>query len=894
MKKQVPQNKKEKQGKKDWIDTNPIKEEYLRWLFVIISTIACFSIIGWVITKIYNPDIAAIIAATEKVALGVGGIHPEPHESLLYKIGLLFIPFMLLGFYWLSKKDFLAKYFKQPKSVNVLTIVISVALLLGIYLMFSAANPNYVGANAVGANEHDSIAKTNFEFYFLNLFIDSQFYVYLFIFFPLILTAFFLIFRQQNFDKQKLIHKIFSISTWIIFGLLMLIIISISCFEFPYTWQNKLDFDAIYYSVTQVYAGNGMLIDGLTNTYGLYPSLLNPIFKVIGLSIYKFTLVMTICIVLSYFFQAFFINKYLKNKFLFLLGVLLMLFMSYFDNKLHAAFDPFFSVAAIRSLTFSALLFGSVFYIKRKSNALFYTISIIQAVLTLWNPEIGLVSFVAWIALLIYVHFYTEAGKINYKGILKRVAISIVLLILTYIAYIFIIKIIYGQYPDILGLFNVAYAFASLSVYLIPMTLIHPWLLFVLINIIGLLYSIVQLYNKNITSKSSAIFLLSILAAGLFSYYSGRSHNWTLLSFSAITIMLLTLLVDELWIQVQQSKLLAFKIIFSISIFILAIGLVETVGDNTKLTQLVKNTKKDKSIQLEEELRIKENQKFIVNNTRKGETIFLLTSIKYQVLLLDANKNRSGAHPGFFEMTLKSQVAEYAKTIRDSSFKMFIEPGYFYYPQYAPLCASMASSYQFASTSNTICLLKKRPLKPAYKSIILETNSSDSKVAHEVFQDNKEGLAKRADWALGKNPVKLGKVFTAEVVFEPATQIYNYPAIMGNQKDSAGFGIIYSNQPNLYYFSIAGQNVPITVAPAKMYYIAAVVNEKNLKIFVNGNQVAFYTMPKDYIESGMPLYIGNLENLRYYLGYIGEASITKQEVSAEEISKRWMSLQSFN
>jgi hypothetical protein len=99
----------------------------------------------------------------------------------------------------------------------------------------------------------------------------------------------------------------------------MINVYRIFSFDFPYTWENKYDFNPIYYTIGQVYAGSPMLVDGFTSTYGLYAHFLAPICRIIGLNVSNLTAVMSLLIVLTFALTLVAMLRMVKSKLLIML-----------------------------------------------------------------------------------------------------------------------------------------------------------------------------------------------------------------------------------------------------------------------------------------------------------------------------------------------------------------------------------------------------------------------------------------------------------------------------------------------------------------------------------------------------------------------------------------------
>src|SRR5439155_6107733 len=119
--------------------------------------------------------------------------------------------------------------------------------------------------------------------------------LYAFLLFPLI--AFFFLSPSKIFgDNRAELEKWMRRGVLVLSAVLILAIMRMTAFVFPYTTENSWDLNAVYYSVIQVFRGHALLINDFTNTYGLYPHFLVPILKLTGLSVAAFTAIMSVLI----------------------------------------------------------------------------------------------------------------------------------------------------------------------------------------------------------------------------------------------------------------------------------------------------------------------------------------------------------------------------------------------------------------------------------------------------------------------------------------------------------------------------------------------------------------------------------------------------------------------
>lgn len=856
--------------------TEIVKGEYLRWIFVLVSTIASYLILAWVITQIYTPDIELISKQTAEIVFHTS-VNPEPVETLLYQLGLLFIPCCILLYDWIGKKINFAAIGANRFLFSTVTILASVAFVGWIWVGFMMDNPFH----SAPENERDLVAVTHAGFYFKGLFLHNYFWLCLFVIYPLVLILFFRLCDKLKWDDSEKTQNIISVITWGLLALFLLfIIIPLNSFGFPYTWQNKYEFNTIFYSQAQVYGGGAMLLDGLYNNYGLYPHFLHPLFCVTGLDVRLFSTVMAVLLALCFVFQAFFLHAFLRHKLFFFFGCAAILFMPYLNMKLLVAFTASFNTWPVRYLTFSTLLFVSSFYIKTGKTWIYYLVSVLLSMLILWNPEMGIVSFLSWIALLCYMNFYTHTAtglKVSGLRLVKHIVIPLAILAGVCLLYGLLILLSYGAFPDFMLLFNVMAGFGSLGVGALPMPLIHPWNFVALMYVLGLIYSITKLMNKTITPTSGAVFLLSILGSGLFMYYVGRSHHWPLTGICCPALMLLAILCNELWLIVKKHQLISLRILFAIAFFLLTFSAVEIVADLSRIVALT-NDEQDRISQLDTEKMIKTNQSFITKHVTPGQKVLMFTGCETEALYLAAAQIRSAANPNFTEMLYHKERSRYEHIVRDSTFMAFLEPaGAFssYTASYTGnIYAALAATYQIDDTNGSMFLLTKRKKELGYQPVL--HSNSPQQVFYELFSDDTTGVNKRIDYSFGKNPLALGSHFSVDIVFDAAPQPFPHATLMSNQADqNNGFSILCADSyRNIYYFVLGSTAFLMEVLPDQRNHIRVFVNHSNVDIVVNGTTTNQYLTPNVYVESPAYLRIGN-STMHYYFGAIREIAIQK-------------------
>jgi hypothetical protein len=857
------------------------KLEFVKWFLVLLLAIITYLIIAELIVYFYNPDISKAIEYAKKVSVNFSSqsFFPKPKERVLFLSSVFIFTTTIFYFYYVLNKLFKIFSVKTIQLLFYPSLIISIALIILIsYLGLIASNPF---ANNI-QNAQDFVAKSNMDFYFISTFIYNYFYLYLFILFPIILFNF----LYDNKFSQNTLQHINKIKEILIYGFCILIIIIvflISSFQFPYTYENKYDFNAVYYSIAQVYYGLPMLVDNFTNTYGLYPHFVVPILKLFGLSVLSFSTLMAFLIFLCFLFIFIFLRKIIESKLLILFGFTSILYNYYFYPHIITNFDAGFAGIPIRFILPCSLFLFSLLYLQNRSKLLYFISFIIFPFGILWNPEYGMVSLISLVIFYSFLELENQNLKILFRKIFIHIVFALSGLIITFLTYAVFIKIFYGKFPDLFKLFSTIKVFSLIGFNMLPMPpTFHPWMILALTFIIGLLNSIYHIINKNITSRSAIIFLLTITGIQTFSYYEGRSHNWTLIVIYPMAFLLLTIFADDLLKIIKKHKI--FILPFALILFILSFSSFQTIYDYKKITDLVYE-RENKDQDKDENDRIIENGNFIKNLTIEKERILIFSATHYQGLYHSLSKTTSAINPGFTDLFFKSDYERVLSfLIKNEITKIFFEPEAFRFSD-TRIPLILSTLYNITETNGKVLFLTKKKENTS-EDFILKQDKND--IFHEQPDKN---LSNRLSVSKGeKGKITLGKQFSIEVIFKPFKihkSLYsNWATILCNAKDNNGLILQQRDTLNSQYiFAIPNQGIICPVIPNKWNYLSFEVNYNTIKAYMNGQLLDIQKINSTYQESDEPLFIGNYENLAgFFFGNIKEIKISKSPIDEKEIN----------
>ncbi|GHT02175.1 hypothetical protein AGMMS49525_05250 [Bacteroidia bacterium] len=850
-------------------------------IVVLLASILAYIGIVCVINSCYHPDIEALKELGKSFTFDY--LNPEPVESLLFQVGVLSIPLLMLGFFFLATRTKLKNvnaegYFNQL-SIGLLLLICAI-----LYFGYAAPNPPY----------DNSGLDTNFQFYFSH----SVLYNQLPVLFLVAAVAFGLMLVMKQFEKQLVESKTAKIT-----GIVLISIYACVCFtaiwkmypfDFPHSLVIQWNLAPVYYPVTQAYAGTPNLIDGLSSNYGSFAWFLNPIFQIFGLSVRNFTTVMTVLVILTFSLILVAMFNTVKSKVLVLISwasILYLCRLSWFLGS--DEIDPVFAMFPIRQIIPAVAICLASFYVYNKSKLLYFVTHIVLAFSIIWNPEFGIVCFVAWIAVLCYLEFDKTDWKKIATACAKHIVLAIAALALALAIFFLSVYAKTGQFPDILLQFYSMMFFGKFGYLALPMTLIHPWNFVLLIYAIGLVYALYALFDrKYLTPKSAFILLLSVIGVGTFSYFQGRSIGFSLALVEAPALFLLAIFADTMW---DKGKIKQMPVPFILATAGIVIMLSSSCIDlyknrdhweklaNPVLTELEILEKK----LLETEILFLQEK--LPHTTPK---VFLNTLAKFQPLYFGAIAKRSAFNPSLVDMFMIEQRNRFAHTILVDTFDVFLEPQGFHSPVYLEVNAATAATYTLNATNGIMAYMKKRKYA-TLPTPFLHDKDAKNTLLYEKFADDIVSLKQRINLAVtGVEPVDWGTTLSAEVVFFNDAQIYPFATLFNNSNDTAGIDCFkISTSPFEWRVNCGAYGTTFMVEPNAWHYLAIEIHDNMLEIYLNGSFVQRAIFPEPIRSSDERLTVCNrMDANQHFVGAVSEILLSKTNLTAAEIRERWRTM----
>lgn len=390
---------------------------------------------------------------------------------------------------------------------------------------------------------------------------------------------------KKTQHKKKIIHKLIKI-TLITAAILAIIISSFSghllTFNFltyhPYSVAIA-DLDTVFYSSTQIMQGK-TLLSNVLSMYGTFPEILYPLFKVIGLSTLKFSLVMCVlqCIALFSLFLAIYLltnNTFISTLYAvfssLICGGIFYLVTSHGISEL----SPYYEYWPVRFIfpALSILMFR--WLVKKITFKKTIIMGCFISLAVIWNLDSGIPVFGATLFYVFFLLLFTHSEPgYSRKYIIKNIILVICTVIIFFVLFALYMEIKSGFSINWKNIFKYQHIFYNLGVGQMPMPKeLDMWCVILAIYLFGIIYSFSKWFNNENTNNvlTSCILYLSILGIGLFTYYEYRAHPLNLIGVSWPAILLWCIFANEIFTKIKQQKLPVIIALFSFPVIFLCL-----------------------------------------------------------------------------------------------------------------------------------------------------------------------------------------------------------------------------------------------------------------------------------------------------------------------------------
>jgi hypothetical protein len=161
-----------------------------------------------------------------------------------------------------------------------------------------------------------------------------------------------------------------------------------------------VSFGAVFHTMVQVFLGKQILVD-FPHQYGMYPQFLVPLFRLVGLSVLKYTVVMGLLQAFAFWLIYRFLKKATVNPVGAALGFSGRITFSFLLGRV-ATTEYYFQYHPLRFIFPAGAIFLTHRYFARPNRRLYYLVFVLSSVAVLWNFDTGVMVFCAWVLTLCY------------------------------------------------------------------------------------------------------------------------------------------------------------------------------------------------------------------------------------------------------------------------------------------------------------------------------------------------------------------------------------------------------------------------------------------------------------------------------------------------------------
>ena len=431
-----------------------------------------------------------------------------------------------------------------------------------------------------------------------------------------------------------------------------------------------VSFGAVFHTMVQVFLGRQILVD-FPHQYGMYPQFLVPLFRLVGLSVLKYTVVMGLLQAFAFWLIYRFLRKATANPVVAALGFSGLVTFSFLLGRV-ATTEYYFQYHPLRFIFPAGAIFLTHRYFARPNRRLYYLVFVLSSVAVLWNFDTGVMVFCAWVLTLCYAEL-----PVRRPGpILAHLGRGLAVFGGVFALFNLLVFLVYRRVPDYGGFFHFLQIFKLEGYYMLPMPLVGLWHLPVVVYFAALIAAIAALVRGERSVRARMYLFLALLGVGLFTYYQGRSHEDALISVSWPAFVILTLFTDELASGMPGRRRLADAAAVTFSLVIGVFSVVFLVAYRLDLAARLKADVGPIFSPSAARSRVPRNAALIASNTRAGGEVLIISF--YSGIYHLASRTTSPLRlPGPVEWFLTSEIEEVADYLKSDRWEqVFVDEMY--------------------------------------------------------------------------------------------------------------------------------------------------------------------------------------------------------------------------
>lgn len=342
------------------------------------------------------------------------------------------------------------------------------------------------------------------------------------------------VWSEQNFTlfflELLLVFVLFSVIVVISYRITEILLSIFTVFLIAYSQYSPVVWDlfhhlAHFHSVFMVNQGTPFS-ENMYSIYGHYAYLMMPIFKIFGLNVVNYAVLLSVLSGLCAIFTIITMFYLIRNPFYRILSLLVLIYAS-FTIKLY-----YYAIIPLRTIFPTILMCYSILLAKNRKNIFIICGGyIISSLAVIWNPDTGLTCLFAWCAL----HIFDICNSLSFRD--KKFYTNIIIALSFFILSLLTSLVIFNIFNLSLGgklqgikdlLFPMLSGFSG-----VLDIKIKYWMTYWTFPVVSLafvfIYSIrnMKIFNNSVDSSyedysSPVLFISSLIGLGVFSYSINR------------------------------------------------------------------------------------------------------------------------------------------------------------------------------------------------------------------------------------------------------------------------------------------------------------------------------------------------------------------------------------
>jgi len=648
-------------------------------------------------------------------------------------------------------------------------------------------------------------------------------------------------------------------------------------------------FDPVIYSVNQIVHGATAIVDVVAQ-YGCYGEILAPIFHVVRLTVWSFTLVMGLLLVVAYAALGWTLGRHTRH--LLLYAATLLGLLGYFSGGLLGAgkiWDMYLQYLPLR-LLFPAIALWLMDQSSRRSHwGREVACGFVAGIACVWNLDSGIPVVGAFIALgLARWGFAAPARR-------RAAAADLIVMLFTvggvaagFVAYLANKS---GRLPDFAGLLKYQSLFYRIGFGMLPIpSRLHPWQAVALTYVAGFVLSLRALAKRRTARIWEIVLFLSVMGLGLFSYYQGRSHDAVLTLVLWPALMIAALLSDRCWRGVKHGLvaprwvLVAFPPVFvSLTAAIFIVGqLPALIEGNHWYGGQGHHTNN---------LRLNANVKFIREHTQPGGATMVFAEPQ-AIYLTEAQSRSATTGPGLMETLTRADYEKLIQAVADYRGAGIFVDSNFQFPYFPELDVAFRQAVakrfveQSVSPYGLFYLVDRngKIASLAGSGRSLELHSSGPELLHVGYRNVNPA------YGIDLPPVSFGKEFAIEILATPDEEQISNADLLSNHWDHLGIAIeqlgLEANHYAVNFGSGTGWMAfgDFHLISGRRNYVVVEVRNAEAWVYANGELAGHAFLPYPIVMGSNDLWIGDWKvRGRSFNGWIEEVLVTTRLKSPEAI-----------